>query len=77
MSCVAPTVTLDLMKAILSACVARFGSRSENQAPLWPCCFQSRLEAYSLPTPPWVLVLIPFRKEAGTSWPASLIRSGL
>ena len=33
--------------------------------------------AKSLPTPPCVLVLMPFRKEAGTSWPASLTSSGL
>jgi hypothetical protein len=49
MSWVAPTVTLDLMKAILSACWARLGSRLENHAPLSPYCFQVRcLEAKSL-----------------------------
>jgi hypothetical protein len=78
MSWVAPTVTLDLMKASLSACWARLGSRFENQAPLSPCCFQVRVfDTHSLLTPPCVLVLMPFMKDAGTPWPASLTSSGL
>jgi hypothetical protein len=77
MSCVAPTVTLDLMKVSLSACCAMFGTQSENQAPLSPYCFQLRLEAKSLPTPPCVLVLMPFRKDSGTSCPWRRTSSGL
>ena len=48
MSCVAPTVTLDLMKVSLSACCAIFGTQSENQAPLSPYCFQVRFDVEQL-----------------------------
>jgi hypothetical protein len=63
MSCVAPTVTLDLMKAILSDWVAMLGTRSENHEPLSPCCFQVRLDAIQLADAALGAGLDPFQER--------------
>ena len=34
-----------------SACVAMFGSNSENHEPVCPCCFHLNLDAVSVPPP--------------------------
>lgn len=58
--------------------LGQVGQQLENHAPLSPYCLKVRLlDAKSLFTPPWVEVLMPFRKDAGTGWPASLKSSGL
>ncbi len=60
-----------------STWLARLGRKSDTHAPVSPYCFQVRLVASRLPTPPSVAVFRPLAKESGSGLPASLISSGL
>src|SRR6185369_12257440 len=71
-----PSCQQDRITVMSSTCCAMFGYQSETQIPLWPCCFQVRLDGISV-LPPVPMAVIGFPNEAGSGWPARRSSSGL